>query len=99
MRYGLVGKFTAQPGKRDELASILLRAAELLEGNEDCIHYLISTTDEADAIWVTETWTNKAAHDASLEPPDVRALIGLAMPLIASMSDQLELDVIGGKGL
>lgn len=99
MRYGLVGKFTAQPGKRDELASILLRAAELLERNEDCIHYLVSTTDEANAIWVTETWTNKAAHDASLEPADVRALITQAMPLIASMSDQLELDVIGGKGL
>jgi quinol monooxygenase YgiN len=99
MRYGLVGKFTAQPGKRDELASILLRAAELLERNEDCIHYLVSTTDEANAIRVTETWTNKAAHDASLEPADVRALITQAMPLIASMSDQLELDVIGGKGL
>lgn len=99
MRYGLVGKFTAQPGKRDELVAILLRAAESLESNEDCIHYLISSTEEADTIWVTETWTDKAAHDASLEPPDVRALIAQAMPLIASISDQLELQVIGGKGL
>ena len=99
MPYGLVGKFTAQPGKRDELAALLLRAAELLGRNGDCIHYLISTADEAEAIWVTETWTTKAAHDASLEPAEVRALIAQARPLIAAMSEQRELHVLGGKGL
>lgn len=99
MKYGLVGKFTAQPGQRDELVAILLRAAASLESNADCLHYLISTTEEADAVWVTETWTNKAAHDASLEPADVRALIAQALPLIVSTSDRLELHVLGGKGL
>ncbi|HEV2074300.1 MAG TPA: antibiotic biosynthesis monooxygenase, partial [Thermomicrobiales bacterium] len=68
--------------------------------NDDCIHYLISTTDEADAIWVTETWTTKDAHEASLESAEVRALIGQAIPLMSrSTSDQFELQVIGGKGL
>lgn len=99
MRYGLVGKLTAQPGRRDELVAILLQAAEALGSNEDYIHYLVSTTEETDAIWVTEVWTDKATHDASLEPADVRALITQAMPLIASMSDRLELHVVGGKGL
>ena len=99
MRYGLVGKFTAQPGRRDELVAILLQAAEALGSNEDCLHYLVNTTEETDAIWVTEVWTDKAAHDASLEPAEVRALITQAMPLIASMSDRLEMQVVGGKGL
>lgn len=97
--YGLFGKFTAQPGKRDELAAILLQASELLQHNEGCVHYLISTNDEADAVWVSEVWTDKEAHDASLEPDDVKAVIQQAMPLIASMSDQTELQVLGGKGV
>lgn len=99
MRYGLVGKCTAQPGKRDALVSLLVQAAELLQRNPDCIHYLISTTEEAEAVWVTETWTNKEAHEASLAPAEVRALIAQAMPLIAGMSDRTEMQVVGGKGL
>ena len=99
MHCGLGGKFTTQPGQRDELVAILLQAAELLGDNDACIHYLINTTEEPDVIWVTETWTTKEAHDASLEPADVRELITQAMPLIASISDQLELQTIGGKGL
>lgn len=50
-------------------------------------------------MWVCEVWTDQAAHDASLEPDDIRAIIGQARPLIAGMSDQVRLDVRGGKGL
>ena len=42
---------------------------------------------------------DKDAHDASLEPEDVRVLIQQARPLIAGMSDQTELTVHGGEGL
>ena len=97
--YGLHGKFTAKSGHRDELASILLQAAEALGNNPDCLNYIIGVTPDADTIWVSEVWTTKAAHDASLEPADIRQLITQAMPLIASMSDQLELQVLGGKGV
>lgn len=99
MYYGLFGKFTIVPGKRDELLDILVEAATLLEANESCIHYLVSKTDEPEAVWVYETWTDKAAHDVSLEPAEIRALIARAMPLIASMSDQTELQVVSGKGI
>lgn len=100
LHYGRIGKLTAHPGQRDEIVSILLRAAGVLGRNDHCIHYLISTTDEADVICVTETWTTKDAHEASLESVEVRALIGQAIPLMrGSVSDQFELQVIGGKGL
>lgn len=99
MRYGLVGKLTALPGSRDELLELLLRAAELLEDNPDCIHYLVSVSDEADAVWVTETWTDRHAHDASLQDDEIRALIASAAPLVATISDQVEMTVLGGKGL
>jgi len=97
--YGLSGKFVANPGKRDELVAILLQAADILRSNKGCIHYLISTTEEPNDIWVTETWTDKAAHDASLDPEDIKALIRQAIPLIAGSANQTELQVVGGKGL
>ena len=99
MTYGLFGKFSALAGKRDELVDYLLQAAKLLERNPDCVHYIVSTSDEPEAVWVCEVWTDEAAHDASLEPADVRALIQEARPLIAGMSDRTDLRVHGGKGL
>jgi len=99
MTYGLFGKFSTWPGRRDDLVTYLLRAAKLLERNPDCIHYIVSTSDEPEAVWVCEVWTNVAAHDASLEPEDIRALIGEARLLIVGMSDQTPLAVQGGKGL
>ncbi len=65
-----------------------------------CLLYLISTSPaEVDAIWVTEIWDSKKAHDASLSIPGVREIIQRAMPLIAGMSDRVELTPVGGIGL
>lgn len=97
--YGLQVKFTAYPGKRDELVAILLRAAEMLGSNKECIHYLISTTDSPDDVLVNEIWATKAAHDSSLEPDSIKAVVRQAIPLIASPPTKVELNVIGGKGL
>jgi quinol monooxygenase YgiN len=100
MRYGLLGTLTAQPGTRDQLAGHLLQAAELLARNPDCIAYVVCTPDDdADAVSVFEVWTDEAAHDASLEPDDIRALIQRARPLIAGMSGGTRLTVLGGKGV
>jgi quinol monooxygenase YgiN len=99
MTYGLFGKFSAQPGKRDDLVGYLLRAAKLLERDPACVQYIVGTSEEPDAVWVSEIWTDEAAHDASLEPEDIQALIQEARPLIAGMSDQTRLTVHGGKGL
>lgn len=100
MTYGLVGKFTAQPGARDDLRDLLLEAARLLAANPQCLQYLVGTAaEDADGVWVTELWTDRAAHAASLEPAEIRAVIQQARPLIAGMSDRTELDVHGGKGL
>ena len=98
--YGFIGKFSAQPGKRDELLAILLDAAGALRDNRDCLLYVLNTSDaEPDAIWSNEIWTSKAAHDASLEPEDVKAMIRRAMPLIAGAPETTELTAKGGKGI
>lgn len=97
--YGYTVKFTALPGKRDELAAILLESAKQLEGNADCIHYLISIPDKPDDIWITETWKTKEAHDAALEPAEAKLLIQQARPFIADVSKQHSTIILGGKGL
>jgi quinol monooxygenase YgiN len=100
-RYGLMGKMTTQPGRRDELLELLRQGAALMGDTPvGCLLYLISTaTDDEDALWITEVWTSKDAHDASLSIPGVREIIGRAMPLIAGMSDRIEFTPITGIGL
>lgn len=98
--YGLMGKLTAQPGRREALLQLLEKGAQYLDAPTGCLLYVISTSPEdGDAIWVTEVWTDREAHAASLSIPDVREIIGRAMPLIAGMSDRIEFEPVGGIGL
>jgi len=99
MTFGMFGRFTAHDGRRDELLAILLDAARALEADPGCLLYLVGTSEEPETIWVQEAWTDEAAHDASLEPEEVRATIARAMPLIAGISDSTRLELHGGKGL
>jgi quinol monooxygenase YgiN len=98
-KYGLYGKIIAQPGQRDAIVQVLLEAALHLEANESCELYIVNVSDdEPDTVWVTEIWADAAAHQASLEPEEVKALIRRTMPLIAAV-EQVKLRPLGGKGL
>lgn len=97
--YGLIGKFDVAPGKRGELVDILLEAARLMEGAAGCKQYVVhEPVTDADEVWVTEIWTSRNAHDASLGLPGVRELIARAMPLIASAATSVETTPRGGVG-
>jgi quinol monooxygenase YgiN len=99
-RFGLHGKLIAHPGQRDALAQILLQAAKLVSPLPGCEIYFVSK-DETDtnAIYVTEVWTTEAAHKASLQMPEVRALIEKGRPMVASFGESTRLVPIGGHGL
>ena len=98
--YGMHGRIVAQPGHGDELAAILREAAAGLEADPNCLLYVVSrAADDRDSIWVTEAWTDRAAHAASLDDPAARELIARARPIIASFADRAELVPEGGKGL
>ena len=61
-------KFTAQPGRGDELAALLLRAAESLRDAAGCELYVINrAAADPDQIWATELWRDQEALDASLQ--------------------------------
>ncbi|MGA3024067.1 MAG: putative quinol monooxygenase [Bryobacteraceae bacterium] len=95
--YGLIGKMTAAPGKRDELISILLEGVATMPG---CLSYIVAKdTSDADAIWITEAWESKASHEASLSLPSVKEAIAKGRPLIAGFSDRVVTTPVGGTGL
>ncbi len=87
--YGLIGQMKAAPGKRDELMAILAEGTGTMPGN---IAYLVGADlADPDGIWITEYWTDKAAHDASLKLPAVQEAIRKGRPLIAGFGTQIEL--------
>ena len=99
--YGLHGKLKAKDGQARALAEILLKAADLVSQYSECLIYQVSIdSDDLNSVWVTETWTDQEAHKNSLTNPDIRALIGEAMPLLDGMPEGGQvLTVLGGHGL
>ncbi|MDX1616447.1 MAG: antibiotic biosynthesis monooxygenase [Candidatus Promineifilaceae bacterium] len=98
--YGRFSTFSARPGRRDDLAAILMRAAALVGALAGCHLYLVATApDNGQAIQIIEVWDDVAAHAASLDRPQVRALIAEAMPLLAGPPDGGEMMILGGHGL
>jgi quinol monooxygenase YgiN len=95
--YGLIGKVKVYPGKRDELAAILLESIANLPG---CLSYVVAKdSKDPDSLWVTEVWETEAHHKASLASPVVRDAITRGRPLIASFDEQHATEPIGGQGI
>ncbi|HKQ75215.1 MAG TPA: antibiotic biosynthesis monooxygenase [Blastocatellia bacterium] len=99
MRYGLYSKLTARPGQRDALVAILLRDPKTLKALGCDLYVINLASDNPDVVWVTEVWTSREAHRASLESPNAKKAIAEAMPLLTGQFDRVELSVVGGLGL
>lgn len=95
--YGLISQMKAAPGKRDELVAILSESTEGMPGG---LSYIVAKdAADADALWITEVWTDKDSHAASLKLPAVQAAIAKARPIIAGFGHRFETVPIGGVGL
>lgn len=95
--YGLIGKIIAIAGERDALIAVLLDGAESMPG---CLSYIVAKdADDADAVWVTEVWSSKATHAASLTLPSVQDAISRGRPLIVGFGERFETEPAGGHGL
>ena len=95
--YGLIGKMLAVEGKRDELSAILLEGLQDMPGN--LIYVVANDPSNGNALWITEVWTDSAAHEASLGLPSVQAAIQRARPIIAGMERIAETQPVGGHGI
>lgn len=95
--YGLVGRIRAVPGKRDDLANVLIMDDGVMPG---CLSYVVAEDpSDPDILWVTEVWVDQAAHRASLALEAVREAISRGRPLIAGFESQTVTNVLGGIGL
>jgi quinol monooxygenase YgiN len=95
--YGLIGQMKAAPGKRDALAAIL---SESTGGMPGCLSYIVAAdAADVDALWITEVWTDKDSHAASLKLPAVQAAIAKARPIITGFGHRFETTPVGGFGL
>jgi quinol monooxygenase YgiN len=96
--YGLINKFRAAPGKRQELAALMTpKPGETLPG---CLSFIVAEDPaDPDVLWITEVWADQDAHEASLELPDVKESIRVGVPLIAGVELHAETQVLGGLGL
>lgn len=95
--YGLISQITAVPGRREELARILLTASTGMPG---CLSYVVAADPaKEDALWITEVWRDRASHAASLSLPQVQAAMTTGRPLIAGSVSHVETIPLGGRGL
>lgn len=95
--FGVIGKLKAQAGQRDALANILLGATHDMPG---CLSYIIANDPkDSDALWITEVWTSRERHKASLALPQVQQALKAGRPLIAGFGERFETAPLGGAGL
>jgi quinol monooxygenase YgiN len=65
-----------------------------------CLSYIVAKdAADVDALWITEVWTDKDSHAASLKLASVQAAITKARPIIAGFGHRFETVPVGGVGL
>ncbi len=92
--YGLIGKMKTKPGTRADLIALLATGTSAMPG---CLLYVIAEDlADPDGIWITEVWSSKQAHDASLALPAVQEAIAKGRPMIAGFESRVELRPVAG---
>lgn len=95
--YGLIGQLIAAPGRREELAEILLEGTGTMPG---CLSYVVALDQEnEDALWITEVWESREHHRGSLSLPTVQEAIEQGRPLIVGFGQRFETTPLGGVGV
>ena len=95
--YGLCGKISALPNKRDELAELLLQGSKDMQGN---LIYLVSKDNaNSNDIFITEVWDSKESHQNSLQLESVQSAITKGKTLMTGFDSIAEFTPIGGNGI
>ena len=97
--YAQHAKMIIRPGKRDEVIQRLNESTEVLRHTPGCVYYLIGTTKEPNAVWISELWTSKKEKDALAANPETAKVMQELMPLVVSVTDRTDMAVVGGFGI
>lgn len=95
--FGSLGSIVGRPGDGAALVAILERAAAIVRDLPGCRLYMVADAGD-DSVWVVELWDDEQSHAASLQRPEVAALIAEARPLIAAMGTSLRFSPRGYVG-
>jgi quinol monooxygenase YgiN len=95
--FGLIVKFVAREGQRDEFIRIMSEGFQDMEG---CHSYVLAA-DPADdtAVWATEIWDNEESHHKAMAEQRIKDVIVRAKPLMAGRDLRVVTEPRGGQGL
>jgi quinol monooxygenase YgiN len=97
--FGVCGRMTAQPGRRDEVVDLIGKGARAWGDASGLIAYsVITTLEEPDTILLTEAWTDKAAHDTWIGSEPGRMVAQKIVALLAEPPTVWSGDVLLARG-
>lgn len=86
--FSVYGRMTALPGRRDELIDVLLDGFRVSGEAGGLLGYSISTAlDDADTLWLTQLWSDKATHDAVTRSEPVATVTRRMVPLLTGQPE------------
>lgn len=99
-KVGVVAKITAQPGKRDELASALQSMLQAVESEEGTLSYVLHADNaKDDVLWMYELYTDQASLESHMNGEAFKALGPVIGGLLAGRPELNFTTPLGGKGL
>lgn len=80
----IVAKFTAKPGKADELKKVLVQGVKPARAEAGCLHYdLYRSVEDGNVFLFHETWKDEEAVALHGEQPHFKTLMADAQALIS----------------
>jgi quinol monooxygenase YgiN len=95
--YFVIAEIVSKKDKADELRALLVPFAETSAKEPGCLVYtLMEVIGEPGRFLTFERWTDKAALDAHMVTPDIKAIVPKLEPFLAKPFTQLFLDARTG---
>jgi quinol monooxygenase YgiN len=99
--FGVCGRMTTQPGRRDEVVDLIREfvGRDLGDGSGLIAYSVFATLEEPDTILETELWTDQAAHDTWIGTEPGRTVAQKVIALLADPPTVWHGDVLYASGL
>jgi quinol monooxygenase YgiN len=95
--YFVIAEIVSEKEKADELRALLVPFAESSAKEPGCLSYtLLEVIAEPGRFLTFERWTDKAALDAHMVTPEIKAIVPKLQPVLAKPFTQLFLDARTG---
>jgi len=95
--YFVIAEIVSKKEKADELRALLVPFAEKSAKEPGCLVYtLMEVIGEPGRFLTFERWTDKAALDAHIVTPDIKAIVPKLEPVLAKPFTQIFLGAVSG---